>query len=188
MLTMRNFPRPHKSFKEFLDEVKENSFKAYENQDYPFEQLIAQLGLERSSTCNPLVEIVFDLAKVEFSHEALTEREDIGWKFKRYDLEKREAKFDLDLGAFESRDSVYYYFKYPVQRFKRETIRRLGRHFRNIIEEIAENPGIKIADIKMLDLEEKEDIIRRINYKRNKVKTGITTQIQDESMAVEFDL
>ncbi len=36
-LVMRNYPEGEKTFNQFLDEVKENALKVYENQDYPFE-------------------------------------------------------------------------------------------------------------------------------------------------------
>ncbi|WP_374017960.1 condensation domain-containing protein, partial [Paenibacillus thiaminolyticus] len=38
-LVMRNAPAGEKTFQEYMQEVKENTLRAYENQDYPFEEL-----------------------------------------------------------------------------------------------------------------------------------------------------
>ncbi|HLP58027.1 MAG TPA: condensation domain-containing protein, partial [Candidatus Deferrimicrobium sp.] len=39
-LALRNYPSMHKTFREFLSEIKQNTLEAFENQDYPFEELI----------------------------------------------------------------------------------------------------------------------------------------------------
>ena len=40
-IAMRNYPKgeKRKKFRKFLEEVKETSLEAYENQDYQFEEL-----------------------------------------------------------------------------------------------------------------------------------------------------
>ncbi|MGG3182777.1 condensation domain-containing protein, partial [Priestia megaterium] len=58
-LAMRNYPSQNKSFIQFLNEVKANALQAYENQDYPFEELVDQLDLERDLSRNPLFDTMF---------------------------------------------------------------------------------------------------------------------------------
>ncbi|MGM1050753.1 MAG: condensation domain-containing protein, partial [Bacillota bacterium] len=58
-LVMRNYPKSGKTYKGFLDEVKENSLRAYENQDYQFEELVDKLNLRRDISRNPLFDVMF---------------------------------------------------------------------------------------------------------------------------------
>ncbi|MCP4157191.1 MAG: non-ribosomal peptide synthetase, partial [bacterium] len=53
-LAMRNFPNPTKDFDTFLQEVKENTITAYENQEYPFETLVSRLKIKPKPGRNPL--------------------------------------------------------------------------------------------------------------------------------------
>jgi non-ribosomal peptide synthetase component F/acyl carrier protein len=194
MLAMRNFPRPHKTFAEFLHEVKEDSLNAFENQEYPFEELILRLQLERTSSRNPLVEVVFDLENIEFKHEGtlVLEKETIQWKLKPYEQENRVPKFDLELGASENRDRIRCFFKYRSRSFKKKSIRRIARHFTNIMEEIVENPGVRLSEIKMLNQEEKAKILKKTGFKRKKNK-GIPMEVnrtvnENPTVEAEFDL
>lgn len=46
-LAMRNYPVGNKTFNDFLMELKENSIKAYENQEYQFEELLTKINVTR---------------------------------------------------------------------------------------------------------------------------------------------
>ena len=41
-LALRNFPSPSETFNEFLEDLKENTLLAFENQDYQFEDIVGQ--------------------------------------------------------------------------------------------------------------------------------------------------
>ncbi|MCK4261381.1 MAG: amino acid adenylation domain-containing protein, partial [Halanaerobiales bacterium] len=58
-LVFRNYPEGNKRFVDFLEEVKEKSLEAYQNQDYQFDMLVDQLNLERDLSRNPLFDVMF---------------------------------------------------------------------------------------------------------------------------------
>ena len=60
-LALRNYPEGNKSFKSFLNEVRENAMMAYENQDYQFEKLVDELDIPRDISRNPLFDTMFVL-------------------------------------------------------------------------------------------------------------------------------
>ena len=62
-LALRNFPGREKSFTSFLAEVKERTLTAFENQYYPFEELVDHLLLNRDTGRNPLFDVMFALQK-----------------------------------------------------------------------------------------------------------------------------
>ncbi|MDE1376701.1 condensation domain-containing protein, partial [Bacillus licheniformis] len=53
-LAIRNHPEGKKTFRDYLQEVKENTLQAYENQDYPFEELVEKVNIKRDMARNPL--------------------------------------------------------------------------------------------------------------------------------------
>ncbi|EKN37622.1 putative non-ribosomal peptide synthase, partial [Clostridium botulinum CFSAN001627] len=53
-LALRNKLEGDKKYIDFLNEVKENSLRAYENQSYQFEALIEKLNLKLDASRNPL--------------------------------------------------------------------------------------------------------------------------------------
>ncbi|MCU0287363.1 MAG: SDR family NAD(P)-dependent oxidoreductase, partial [Acidobacteria bacterium] len=60
-LAMRNYPGGEKTYQLFLKEVIAQSIEAFENQDVPFEELVARLALDRDPSCNPLFDITMVL-------------------------------------------------------------------------------------------------------------------------------
>ncbi|MCP5104303.1 MAG: hypothetical protein GY950_13025, partial [bacterium] len=60
-LAIRHFPSGGKPFLTFLEEVKHRTLEAYENQDYPFEDLVEKLStkITRDMSRNPLFDVVW---------------------------------------------------------------------------------------------------------------------------------
>ncbi|WP_010248522.1 non-ribosomal peptide synthetase [Acetivibrio cellulolyticus] len=157
-LAMRNRPCAEKSFEEFLYEVKENALKAYENQDYQFEELIEKLDIKRDTSRNPLFDVMFVLQNT--GGEA-TELE--GLRIRSYRTENNVSKYDLSIIAFEGKDRIHFRFEYRTKLFKEETIERMKVHFKKILEVVLDNVKIKLADIDMIAEEEKHIILNGFN-------------------------
>ncbi len=58
-LAIRSFPKGDITFQEFLSETKENILKGFNNQDYPFGELVEQIGSKRDISRNPLFDTMF---------------------------------------------------------------------------------------------------------------------------------
>ncbi|MCK4258506.1 MAG: non-ribosomal peptide synthase/polyketide synthase [Halanaerobiales bacterium] len=161
-LAIRNYPTDDKTFSEFLDEVKENALKSYENQDYPFEMLVERLELDRDLSRNPLFDIMFVLQNLQN-----TERVESNLKFTPVKYNNTAAKFDLEMNAFETKNGLLFDIAYSTSLYKRETIERMAEHYKNIFRQVVQNSEIKIKDIEMVTDEER----RQILYEFNDTKT-----------------
>ncbi|RXE59147.1 non-ribosomal peptide synthetase [Acetivibrio mesophilus] len=157
-LPLRNFPEGNKTFSNFLDEVRRDTLRAYQNQDYQFEQLVEKLGVKRDMSRNPIFDTMFVLQNMEIPEIEIEEA-----RFVRHNLRNKAAKFDITLEAEENRNGISFSLEYNTGIFKRGTIERLARHFNKILEEIAKNPHKEIYKIDMLDKEEKEQILVDFN-------------------------
>ncbi len=168
-LAMRNYPTGEKRFAEFLDEVKENATKSYENQDYQFEMLVEKLDLQKNLNRNPLFDVVFSLQNgTGYDHLDLGDL-----KFIPYEIENKVAKFDLTLTAVDSEKVFYFTLNYSTDLYEKETIERMANHLANIVRQIVENPMIEIGKIQMISAEERDQLLfkfndTQVNYPKDK--------------------
>mgnify|MGYP005834128821 CR=1 FL=1 len=157
-LAMRNYPESKKTFKEFLTEVRDNALKAYENQDYQFEELVEKLDIIRDMSRNPVFDTMFVM-----QNTGNVELNIGGLKCTPYEFENRTAKFDLTLSAIENEAGIDLNLQYCSKLYNRETAQRLTGHFVNILKEILKNPEVSLAEVAMLSEEEKQQLLFEFN-------------------------
>ncbi|MNF87892.1 Tyrocidine synthase 3 [compost metagenome] len=116
-LTLRSFPSSRKTFLHYLHEVKMHALEAFENQDYPYEELIEKLNIQRDMSRNPLFDTMFALQHTEQEATAID-----GLQLKPYAIEQTTAKFDLMLTAIDSDEGIGFSFEYSSALFKPETV------------------------------------------------------------------
>ena len=157
-LVLRNFPENNKSFNEFLKEVGTNVVKAFDNQDYQFEQLVDELNIKRDLSRNPIFDTMFILQNMNAGDVKAD-----GIEISNYEYKRNMAQFDIEVIATENKNGIDIEINYCDSLFKRETIVRLGKHFKNILNAVVENSQIKLHEIDMLDQEEKIQILYQFN-------------------------
>ena len=141
-IPLRNRTAGSKTFREFLAAVKQTALEAYENQDYPFEDLIANLGLQGDSNRNPLFDIVFAVDNPTFPGFQLRDL-----KVKPRELQVKTSKTDLRFGALPASDSITMILAYSTQLYKRTSCEKMVERYQDILAQVVGNPGIKLADI-----------------------------------------
>jgi amino acid adenylation domain-containing protein len=151
-LALRNFPGGEKSFKGFLQEVKERTLKAFENQDYQLETLVDKLAVDRVSNRNPLFDVMFALQ--DFNAELLDIPVVEGGDpyIKTLSIKHtKTSKFDLLLIAREDTKHLYITLEYNTKLFLTETVERFIKYFKEIAASVCENihRDIKLKDIKI---------------------------------------
>jgi tyrocidine synthetase-3 len=157
-LALRNFPPADKTFKQFLQEVKENALNAFENRDYPFEDLVERLQVSRDLGRNPLFDVMLVLQNMEIPEFQLP-----GLTIRPYPFENPTAKFDLTLTAVERKDRLNLLFEYCTALFEKETILRFIGYFKKIVASVVKNANQKISQIEIIDNEEKKKILYDFN-------------------------
>jgi amino acid adenylation domain-containing protein len=131
--------------RELLAHVKQKCLRAFENQDYPFEELVEKVAPERDINRNPL----FDVLLNYMNHtETLASVWDHFSK-EQYTYQGGSSKFDFSVDVHQYRDSMYLRFEYSTQLFKAETIDRFLECFRQIILSISNNREIKLEEIEI---------------------------------------
>ena len=162
-LVLRNFPTAEKTFNRFLAEVRADTLAAFDNQEYPFEDLVEQVNTSRDAGRNPLYDVVFVMQHVEVNTSPVVERDTPGLKWSPYDYENRTAKFDLTLRSVESADRLFFTMEYCTKLFKEQTIRRMIGYFKKIVSLVTAAPAIRLGDIEVLSAEERQEILVGFN-------------------------
>jgi amino acid adenylation domain-containing protein len=158
-LAMRNYPASDLSFKEFLAGVRDNTLKAFNNQDYQFETMIENLNLRRDFSRNPLFDVMFILQNLDISA-----RESTGLRFTPLPFANKTAKFDLTLEAIEDRENkILCNIEYCTRLFRRETVLQFSKHFINVLTAVTTNPAIELQKVEILSPEEKKLILEGFN-------------------------
>ncbi|MDQ1354235.1 MAG: hypothetical protein QG657_4544, partial [Acidobacteriota bacterium] len=158
-LAMRNYPSPGKTITQFIQEVKENSLAALENQDYPFEELVEKVVVERDTSRNPLFDVMFALQESEIH----TSFELEGLSVEPYEHETRVAYFDLFWEVIERAGTLNFILYYCKKLFKIETLNRFFNYFKAIVSATIENPQKKIGEIEIITEEEKKEVLYDFN-------------------------
>jgi hypothetical protein len=146
-LALRNYPASEKNFKEFLQEVRQRTLSAFENQDYPFEDLVGKVALGRDNSRNPLFDVVFTVQQRKRYPEEIREPEGAKLKLKPYGREFILSQFDLIFYVEEVEDEVLFTVLYSKKLFKPETIQRFTQYYKEIITALLENRDILLKDI-----------------------------------------
>ena len=167
-LVLRNFPNGDKSLNEFYKEVKVHTLEAFENQEYPFENLVEKVNIERNAGRNPLFDVMFSMPNVGQEETGITREEmppgNQQDQQQNQDLfENRIAKFELTLVAMETGGRLLLGIQYCTRLFKRESIERFIQYFKKIVSSVIENPGERISDIEIITAEEKTGILYEFN-------------------------
>ncbi|MGE7202903.1 lichenysin non-ribosomal peptide synthetase LicA [Bacillus haynesii] len=157
-LAIRTRPEGDKLFSAFLEEVKETTLGAFEHQDYPFEELIEKLNIQRDMSRNPLFDAVFSMKNADLKDLSME-----GVTLEPYDFDHQTAKFDLTLTAAEEDELLVFEMEYNTALFKRESIERWSEYWVNLLEAVAKNPDVCLSELSLLDEAEK----RRIVYEWN---------------------
>ncbi|MFW9877545.1 MAG: condensation domain-containing protein [Candidatus Thorarchaeota archaeon] len=144
MLPLRNFPAPEKKFKDFLAEVRERTLEAFENQDYPYEDLVEKVTRTRDISRNPLFDVVFN-----FENRQKPKTEIFGLSFESYDYENTISKFDMSLMGTKGEDTLGFRIIYSTKLFAIETIEGFIRCFKEILSAVLMDKEIALKDIRI---------------------------------------
>ncbi|MFB6365310.1 amino acid adenylation domain-containing protein [Paenibacillus elgii] len=157
-LAVRSYPAGEKTFLGYLQEIREHALKAYEHQDYPFEELVEKLNVKRDMSRSALFDTMFVLENME---EGVLGIE--GLTFKPYPSGHDAVKFDLTLSAVEAGDELEFGLRYAGALYKRETVERMAGHFVRLLGAIADNPQAKLAELEMITPEEAAQLQSEFN-------------------------
>ncbi|MGL5972536.1 MAG: amino acid adenylation domain-containing protein, partial [Oscillospiraceae bacterium] len=153
-LVIRGKLNSDKAIKEFISEIKETTIKAYENQEYPYEELVEKCGVERDLSRNPLFDAMFILQNNE---DVILDVE--GTSFKPLNFDSNTSKFDISITAFKVDGEYKLKLEYSTELFKPKTAHLFLKRYIKAIESIVENIDVNIGELNILGEAEKKAVL-----------------------------
>ncbi|WP_321383920.1 non-ribosomal peptide synthetase [uncultured Enterococcus sp.] len=157
-LAMRGRPTGEKTVHDFLQEVKETSLLAYQNQEFPFDELIASLDIPRDLSRNPLFDVMFVLQNNEQPEQHWGDAAIVSAV-----MEEQGAKFDLTFSISETSEGYELSLDYRTALFKEESMKIMLQHYLVLLQNAASNATQKIGELSAVNEEEKQRIMTQFN-------------------------
>jgi amino acid adenylation domain-containing protein len=157
-LVMRTDLSGNPSFTELLARVRLVARDAYARQDVPFEKLVEALQPERMLSQNPLFQVAFSLLQ---AHRDSLRLGDL--TIQQVDVPSATSRFDLTLTMEDAREGLLGHFEYNADLFEPGTIRRMVEHFGVLLEAIAADPSMPVADLPLMTAAERDRVTTALN-------------------------
>ena len=170
-IPIRNYLNGDKTYKEFLQDVKSSSLEAFENQDYPFEDLVHRISARYRNSRDSIFNVFFVLQGIDavkeipISNEKIIKIENVTSGY----FEGKISRADLTMKCFNDGEHLTILYEYCTKLFKRDTIKKFINYSRKIIETVIKNPDIQIDEIDILSKEEKKRLNEGIISSKKKV-------------------
>ncbi|UCH94576.1 MAG: SDR family oxidoreductase [Candidatus Aminicenantes bacterium] len=149
-LAIRNYPEEEKTYLGFLNEVKNNCIKAFENQDLQFEELVERIRPGRTPSRNPIFSVELNVQNFERPAPGNQKNEPVENRaITSYGFEHTTSKFDMSLYAADAGETINFIMEYSTALFKLTTIKKIARRYIRIIKQVVKNKTIKLKDIKI---------------------------------------
>lgn len=120
------------TLKELCKRVKEKCLLAFQNQNYPFDQIIKDINPERGENENPIFSTMFS-----YQQDAIQQHPPYCYQIQP--VNTNISKFDLSLACEEIDGEIHLHFEYATDLFERETISRFMEQFVRILQLIQTN-------------------------------------------------
>ena len=174
-------------FSDVLAEVRQKALDAYSNQDVPFELLVEQLNPARSTSHNPLFQVLM-VFQNNVRPEAL-ELDEV--TIEQLALTTRTARFDLDIELSEvptedpQAPMAEGVVLYATDLYDRATIERLVTWFTRVIEAIMADASVLVGEVSLLDHGERDLVLSQWSGAGVTAPVGVAPQLL--AVAVDAD-
>ncbi|MCC2442993.1 condensation domain-containing protein [Bacillus cereus] len=153
-LPIRNYPKGELKFVDFLKNVVNQTLAVFDNQDYPFEKIVEKFDSNRDISRNPIFDTMLILHNQGLQNKRIDMNELV---LEMIDWQSKTSTIDIKVDIFEETNGdLNCRFEYYTGLFKEETIAEMARHFATLIEQIVNEPFLKLKDYCVFTAEEKK--------------------------------
>ncbi|ANN77240.1 non-ribosomal peptide synthetase [Bordetella flabilis] len=143
-----------------LHAVRAASLGAQSHQDVPYHRIVDAVQPRRSAAWSPLFQVMCNVQRWKFQQ---TREVAPGLTAAFLPNDSKTAKFDLLLDVTDIDDRLSCVLTYSTDLFERDTIARMARHWRAILEGMVDEPDARIGELPLLAAAERHAAILRWN-------------------------
>ena len=157
-LPLRNKVHSNYTVLEFLENLKTNVIEGFENQIYPFNDLVDKLNIKRDSSRNLIFDTMFIYQNEGYENITID-----NVKAKYYIPDIGISKFDLSMEAVPLDGNIKLTFEYSTSLFDENFIMNLSENYLNILNSIIDNVNMRISDVDILSKRMEQRILYEFN-------------------------
>jgi len=155
-LPLRSRIVPADSFATLLCQVKKMVEAAFAHQEYPFDLVVEDLGLQQDQGRNPLFDVLFVLQNNEPAQVSLA-----GARVSPFLEGALMSKFDLMFDLVQDA-AVTGNIEYSADLYRPETVAQLGLDLRKLLQAVVAEPAVTLAGLDRLLAPEVEEATRHL--------------------------
>ena len=143
---------------QLINRVMQNCFDAFKNEFYPFDELVKKLNLSVDTSRNPLFDTMF-----VFQNDGMKQIQLGDLKATYYLPLSTISKFDFTLEVLPDENQFTVHLEYNKNLYTQDFMESFLMHYFELIRNILKKPETTIAQISILDSQEKNDILHHFN-------------------------
>ena len=157
-LPLRTELQGDQPFSALLHSVQQTVTEAFDHQDYPFDKLVDELGIQRDTSRHPLFDVAVVLQNTENAELAIE-----GLELNDFEEGISTTKYDLSF-TFEQIDGVLFLdIDYNTDLFNTERIQLMASHVQALFISIIGNSDLPLQALNILGANERERLLHHFN-------------------------
>ena len=160
------------SFRAVLEKVRQTFAEAYDHQMYPFDQLVADLRIERKAGRAPLFDVSVQLQHSDQPGPALD-----GIQVEEFDTGFRAAKFDLSFDFIQREGELSFTIEFDTALFEQPRIERMAGHFLQLAAAATQMPDAPIARLEILTRAERARLLDFNPHPAHELRRGTVVEL-----------
>ncbi|MEX0323229.1 MAG: amino acid adenylation domain-containing protein [Puniceicoccaceae bacterium] len=146
------------TFKQLIEQIREQSIESTEYQDLPFDKIVEKLNPERNMRQHPVFQVIFALQN---AGDSVFEIDDL--QVKPYGVSNEKTRFDLEL-HMSIRDGVWRgNINYCSDLFSHDRMELMSEHYIRLLDCLLGDPEQLIATVPLMGEEERNRVIAEWN-------------------------
>ena len=146
------------SFIDFANGLKNYCLDVFTHQNYPFNELVTDLGIKRDISRNPIFDTMFIYQNNGYPKLSFN-----GINSTYYIPNLKISKFDLSLEIMPIASKFNLRIEYCTELFNKNFIQQFAKHYKLILEDVLSNLQKSISEIEIVTPEEKSMILKDFN-------------------------
>ncbi|MGW4502177.1 amino acid adenylation domain-containing protein [Micromonospora sp. NPDC004336] len=156
-LALRTTVTGDPTFRQLLARVGADVSADFAHQDLPFEKLVDELQPERSTSHNPVFQVMLALNNTPPPRVDLTaDTQLVGL----VEGDTGSAKFDLWLSLADAGDTLPGGLEYATDLFDRDTVERILASLLRLLDQVCADPDAPLSRLELVDAEERDRVLR----------------------------
>ena len=161
-LCIRTRLNPDVTYADYLKAVKQEVLDIFNNQFYPFDQLVSDLQLSRDTARSPLFDVMVVLQN-QNKVGNISDTQMGGLNLSDYPVERSTSHFDLTFEFSETADGLRGAIIYNTDLFTKQRIEQVAVHFKTLTQLILDNTKARLKDISHIPAAERTQLLETFN-------------------------